>query len=148
VVAMKLYTIGFTQKTAQQFFELLSQHQVSCLLDIRLHPEGQLAGFTRKQDLPYFLRQLIRCDYRYLPQLAPTDEILKDYRSDMDWEKYQTAYLSLLDERKIPEILDRTLFEEKSCCLLCSEARPERCHRRLAAERLAAYWSDVEIVHL
>jgi uncharacterized protein (DUF488 family) len=145
---MKLYTIGFTKKTAQRFFELLDQHQVECLVDIRLHPDGQLAGFTRQQDLRYFLTQLIHCDYRYLPQLAPTTELLRAYRSDKDWEKYQLAYLTLLDERDIPGTLDRALFEEKTCCLLCSEAKPEQCHRRLVAERLAACWQDVEIVHL
>ena len=145
---MKLFTIGFTKKTAQQFFELLEQHQVECVVDIRLHPDGQLAGFTRQQDLRYFLRQLVRCDYRYIPQLAPTTELLKAYRSDKDWESYQLRYLALLDERGIPEILDRTLFENNTCCLLCSEATPERCHRRLAAERIAAGWQDVKIAHI
>jgi uncharacterized protein (DUF488 family) len=145
---MILYTIGFTQKTAQHFFDLLESHRVARVVDIRLHPEGQLTGFSKQQDLPYFLLHLIHCNYRYLPQLAPSDEILKAYRKHLDWDKYETAYLTLLEDRRIPESLDRTLFEEKTCCLLCSEALPNHCHRRLAAERLAAYWSDVEIVHL
>jgi uncharacterized protein (DUF488 family) len=145
---MKLYTIGFNKKTAQQFFELLGQHRVECVVDIRLHPDGQLAGFTRQHDLRYLLTQLIHCDYRYLPQLAPTIELLRSYRGDRDWESYQLRYLALLDERGIPGTLDRALFEEKTCCLLCSEATPEQCHRRLIAERLAACWPDVEIVHI
>jgi uncharacterized protein (DUF488 family) len=145
---MKLYTIGFSKKTAQQFFELLEQHNVECLIDIRLHPGGQLAGFTKKEDLRYFLQRLIHCDYRHILQLAPTADILKAYRSDKDWGKYQEAYLTLLDERGIPDTLDRTLFEQKTCCLLCSEATAEYCHRRLVAERLASVWQDIEIVHL
>jgi uncharacterized protein (DUF488 family) len=145
---MKLYTIGFTKKTARQFFDILKSNGVECLVDIRLHPEGQLAGFSKKDDLSYFLKELISCDYRHMPNLAPTDDILKTYRKDHDWHKYENAFEGLMDRRGIPEVLDQVLFEDKACCLLCSEDTPEKCHRRLVAERLARNWSDVEIIHL
>lgn len=145
---MKLYTIGFTQKSAQQFFELLEKNGVECLVDIRLHADGQLAGFTKKEDLRYFLKRLIDCDYHHIDRLAPTDDILKAYRSDKNWPKYAAAFQSLLNQRGIPQSLDRTLFEEKKCCLLCSEPTPEHCHRRLVAERLADEWNNVTIIHL
>lgn len=145
---MKLYTIGFTQKSARQFFDLLAQNGVQRLVDIRVHPDGQLAGFAKKEDLRYFLERLNGCDYVPLPLLAPAEETMKAYREDRDWEKYRAAYLALLDRRGVPGSLDRSLFAEKTCCLLCSEASPEHCHRRLAAERLAEAWGDVEIVHL
>ena len=145
---MKIYTIGFTQKTARTFFEILKGNKIDCLVDIRLHPDGQLAGFTKKEDLKYFLKELINCDYRYIERLAPSDEILKAYRADKDWEKYETSFLDLLKERGIPGTLDRTLFEDKTCCLLCSEPTPEKCHRRLVAETLAKEWNDIEIIHL
>ncbi len=145
---MRLYTIGFTQKSAQQFFELLEKNGVQRLVDIRLRPGGQLAGFTKQEDLRYFLKKLIDCDYRSLQRLAPTDEMLKLYRSGKDWEAYEAAFSALMDQRGIPETLERDLFEEKTCCLLCSEATPEHCHRRLVAERLAAAWKDVTVVHL
>jgi len=147
-LSLKLYTIGFTKKTAQQFFDLLSKNGVTCLVDIRLHPDGQLAGFTKKEDLRYFLKELIGCDYRHFDRLAPSDAILKAYREDKDWAKYETAFQALLDQRGIPETLDRTLFEDKTCCMLCSEPTAEKCHRRLVAERLAKEWSDVTIIHL
>jgi len=145
---LKLYTIGFTKKTAKQFFDLLKLNGIECLVDIRLHPDGQLAGFTKKEDLRYFLKELIGCDYRHIERLAPADEILKAYRSDNNWNKYQSSFLALLQERGIPQTLDRSLFEEKVCCLLCSEPTPEKCHRRLVAELLAKDWKDVTIVHL
>ncbi len=145
---MKLYTIGFTKKTAKQFFDLLKGNGVQCLVDIRLHPDGQLAGFTKKQDLRYFLKELIECDYRHLPILAPYDELLKNYRKDHNWQKYEMGFETLMDQRGIPEALDRVLFEEKVCCLLCSEPTPEHCHRRLVAERIAQSWENVEITHL
>ena len=145
---MKIYTIGFTQKSAQQFFGILADHNVERLIDIRLHPGGQLAGFTKKEDLRYFLDQLIHCGYSYLPSLAPADEILKAYRVDHNWLKYEKAFEALMDARGIPGGLDKTLFEERVCCLLCSEPTPEKCHRRLVAERLARVWENVEIIHL
>lgn len=145
---MEIYTIGFTQKNAQTFFDLLAYNGIECLIDIRLHPDGQLAGFTKSNDLRYFLKELIHCDYRYVDQLAPTDEILKTYRTDKDWRKYEQTFLDLLDQRGIPETLDHTLFEEQRCCLLCSEATPEHCHRRLVAEILSKKWDRVKIVHL
>ena len=146
---MKLYTIGFTQTSAEEFFRRLRDNGVRRLVDIRLNPHGQLSGFAKKEDLPYFLRALAAdCAYLHLPALAPTKEILKDYRADGDWPKYVTRFEALMDARDIPNALDRAEFESAACCLLCSEATPEQCHRRLVAERLAARWPDVEIVHL
>jgi uncharacterized protein (DUF488 family) len=146
---MKLYTIGFTQKSAQEFFESLRSQQIQVLIDIRLRPAGQLAGFAKQEDLPYFLERLADgCQYLHLPELAPTKEILDGYRTDHDWPGYAASFEALLDERDIPHIVDRSLFEKYDCCLLCSEATPEKCHRRLVAERLAAAWPNVEVIHL
>jgi uncharacterized protein (DUF488 family) len=146
---MKLYTIGFTQKRAERFFGLLSQHGVRRLVDIRLNPGGQLSGFAKQEDLPYFLARLADgCKYLYLPELVPTKEIFSDYRSDSDWERYERRFNELMDERLIPHRLSQEEFETMPSCLLCSEANPARCHRRLVAERIAAFWPGVEIVHL
>lgn len=146
---MKLYTIGFTQKRAETFFELLRRNGVQRLIDIRVSPEGQLAGFARKNDLPYFLDRLAAgCQYVHLPELAPTKDILKEYRAGGDWARYVERFETLMDARRIPAALPRDEFEAQVSCLLCSEATPEKCHRRLVAERLAAHWPNVEIIHL
>ncbi|MBN1148534.1 MAG: DUF488 domain-containing protein [Anaerolineales bacterium] len=146
---MKIYTIGFAQKSAQEFFEALRQHGVQQLIDIRLRPSGQLAGFARKDDLPYFLEHLAGgCQYVHLPDLAPTKEILTDYRAGGDWSRYVERFEALMDERNIPGALNQAEFESLDCCLLCSEPTPEQCHRRLVAERLAARWPNVEVIHL
>jgi uncharacterized protein (DUF488 family) len=145
---MRLYTIGFTKKSAERFFSLLREHGVKLLADIRLHPGGQLAGFAKQDDLRYFLRALAACDYVHLPQLAPTEEVLSTYRKDKKWPLYVQRFEALMDERDIPRTLDPTLFKEDRTCLLCSEDTPDKCHRRLVAERLAAHWPGIEIVHL
>jgi uncharacterized protein (DUF488 family) len=146
---MKLYTIGFTQKSAQQFFTCLRDNGVQQLIDIRINPNGQLSGFARQEDLPYFLYELAgRCRYLYLPVLAPTKEMLKDYREDGNWVRYVSRFEALMDERNIPVGLDRSVFESATGCLLCSELSPDQCHRRLVAERLAKHWSNFDIIHL
>jgi uncharacterized protein (DUF488 family) len=146
---MKLYTIGFTQKSAETFFGLLRAQGVQRLVDIRLRPHGQLAGFAQKKDLPYFLRELAAgCAYVHLPLLAPTKEILSDYRKSGDWAAYVARFEQLMDERDVPAALERAEFEMMANCLLCSEATPEQCHRRLVTERLKAHWGNVEITHL
>jgi uncharacterized protein (DUF488 family) len=145
---MKLYTIGFTQKSAERFFGLLAEAGVARLVDIRLRPGGQLAGFANSRDLPFFLDRLNGCRYVHLPGLGPTDEILDDYRRDHDWRSYVERFEALMDERGVPASLDRAAFAAEPSCLLCSEASPEHCHRRLVAERIASAWDDVEIVHL
>jgi uncharacterized protein (DUF488 family) len=145
---MKLYTIGFTQKSAERFFDLLAAHGVERVVDIRLSPGGQLSGFAKQDDLAWFLERLIGAAYIHLPELAPSAEIRDDYRKDHDWERYVPRFEALMDERGIPDGLDRTSFDQQASCLLCSEPTPEHCHRRLVAERLARSWPGVEVIHL
>jgi len=146
---MRLYTIGFTQKTAEEFFNLLKANRVQRLADIRLRPDGQLAGFAKKADLPYFLFHLVDgCEYVHLLQLAPTKEILDGYHGDHNWPGYVARFEALMDQRGLPAGLGRGEYERQVTCLLCSEPGPEKCHRRLVAERMAALWPDVEIIHL
>jgi uncharacterized protein (DUF488 family) len=127
----------------------LRENGVQRLVDIRINPNGQLSGFAKRDDLPYFLSKLVPgCEYVHIAELAPTKEILKDYRSDLEWSRYVTRFEALMDDRGIPDILNIADFETRILCLLCSEAVPDQCHRRLVAERLASTWPEVEIQHL
>lgn len=147
--SQRLYTIGFTQKSAERFFGLLADAGVRRLVDTRLKPGGQLAGFANGRDLPFFLDRLADgCGYVHLPILAPTAAILGDYRADGDWDRYVARFEALMDERGIPGALDRDAFRGEPNCLLCSEAAPDQCHRRLVAERLERVWGGLDIVHL
>lgn len=144
---MKIFTIGFTKKSAEEFFTRLKQPGLSRLIDARLNNVSQLAGFTKKEDLKFFIREICKIDYIHLPELAPTKEILDAYKkNDGNWAVYERQFLGLLTARRIEEKLDKRLFE--GGCLLCSEATPEHCHRRLVAEYLREKWGDVEIQHL
>lgn len=145
---MKLYTIGFTKKSAAQFFGLLHQSGARRLVDVRLNNVSQLAGFAKREDLAYFLERICGMEYVPLPQLAPTRAMLDAYRKGhRDWDTYAGQYRALLAAR---EVAAEPGLKEllAAACLLCSEDKPDRCHRRLAAEYLARQWGGGEIVHL
>jgi uncharacterized protein (DUF488 family) len=142
-----LFTVGFTGKSANEFFELLKQSGVRRVVDIRLNNVSQLAGFTKKRDLEYFLRVIADIGYVHERDLAPTKEILDDYKKKrIDWNEYENRYRRLIEERQPAKNLKPEDFDRS--CLLCSEPTAEHCHRRLAAEYLKEAWGNVTIVHL
>lgn len=144
---MKIFTIGFTKKNAEQFFTRLKQPGLLRIVDARLNNVSQLAGFTKKSDLQFFLREICQLEYIHLPSLAPTQDILDGYKKNGgDWPTYERQFLQLMSTRRIEETIDKELLA--GGCLLCSEPTPEHCHRRLVAEYLRGKWSDVEIRHL
>jgi uncharacterized protein (DUF488 family) len=145
---MEIYSIGFTQKSAAEFFGALKQAGIRRLMDIRLNNTSQLAAFAKASDLPYFLRELCDAEYVHEPLLAPTQEILDEYKKKKgDWSEYEKEFLALIHKRDIGNTLDRNSFAVPTV-LLCSEPTAEHCHRRLVLEYLAQHWSDVTIHHL
>lgn len=144
---MRLFTIGFTKKSAEAFFSKLRDSGAKRIVDVRLNNVSQLAGFAKKEDLKYFLREICRIDYVHLPILAPTQDLLDGYRKEKGgWPAYEQQFLKLLETREIEKAVSRDVISDG--CLLCSEDKPEHCHRRLVAEYLKNHWRDVEIVHL
>jgi uncharacterized protein (DUF488 family) len=132
---MKINTIGFTKKNAEMFFSLVKGESVKTLIDVRLNDVSQLAGFAKRDDLRFFLRELCSTDYVHLPELAPTKELLNGYKKGViSWERYEDGFLNIMAQRNIERILQPSLLEDS--CLLCSEHEPHFCHRRLVTEYL------------
>jgi uncharacterized protein (DUF488 family) len=145
---VEIYTIGFTQTTAERFFSRLAEAQVERLLDVRLNNSSQLAGFAKAKDLPYFLRELVGASYEHEPMLAPTQAMLDEYKKRKGvWSNYETQFFDLLKSRRIDTVLSAADFERRTA-LLCSEATAEQCHRRLVCEYLAQHWPSVRAIHL
>jgi uncharacterized protein (DUF488 family) len=144
---MTIYTIGFTKKSAKEFFEALISHNVKKVIDIRLNNSSQLAGFTKGNDLKYFLKAIANIDYIYRPEYAPSKELLNEYKSKkVNWPEYEKRYSNILEARGVLRNINYSMFDQS--CLLCSEPSPDKCHRRLLAERLAESNSEISIVHL
>ena len=144
---MPLYTIGFTEKSAEEFFTLLQKAKVRRVLDIRLNNRSQLAGFSKSRDLAYFLRVIGGIEYRHVENMAPTAEMLESYRgAKAKWPEYETTFRALLEERELARSVQPA--ELSGACLLCSEHTPEHCHRRIVAEYLREHFPEIEIVHL
>lgn len=144
---MTVCTIGFTKKSAHRFFELIRESGTRRVVDVRLNNISQLAGFAKRDDLAYFLRAICDVDYVHLPDLAPTQDMLDEYKKSRgSWAAYETRFLDLMRERRVEESVRREQIE--GGCLLCSEHEPHRCHRRLVAEYLQQHWGPLNITHL
>jgi uncharacterized protein (DUF488 family) len=142
-----VFTIGFTRKSAEEFFTTLRGSGARRVVDVRLNNRSQLAGFSKREDLPFFLREICGIDYLHLPVLAPTQELLDAYKKEkLAWSAYERRFLDLMKARRIEDAVARDAIGDG--CLLCSEPAPHRCHRRLVAEYLRDRWGDLEIVHL
>ncbi len=147
---MIIYTMGFTQKTAEQFFELIKKNGVELLVDVRLNNKSQLAGFTKGTDLAYFLKEICGTKYIHCDEFAPTKELLSDYqKGKASWDDYVNVFDEIMERRgAYKKFLDR-FGQFNKVCLLCSEPTPEQCHRRLVAEKIQSFSPEkVEVIHL
>jgi uncharacterized protein (DUF488 family) len=145
---MKTYTIGFTQKGANKFFTLIKSNNVSRVVDVRLNNVSQLSGFAKRDDLKFFLSEICNVDYIHLDELAPTKDILSDYKKKViTWDAYEDSFLNLMAQRNVERSVDKLMLNNG--CLLCSEHKPHYCHRRLVVDYLNSCWdADIEVVHL
>ncbi len=144
---MKVFTIGFTKKSAREFFEKLRRQGLARVVDVRLNNVSQLAGFAKREDLQFFCESILSIGYLHLPELAPTQAMLDEYKKNHGtWSDYEEKFLHLMAERKVEDTVEREVVD--GGCLLCSEANPENCHRRLVAEYLQSKWGEIEIEHI
>ena len=143
-----LYTIGTQTKSLEQFITALRLAGVDALIDIRLRNTSQLAGYSKRDDLSFLLREGFQIAYEHRPDLAPTDHILDAYHRDRDWSAYEAAFTPLLVQRQAEDVGSEIIARYRAPCLLCSESKPDQCHRRLVAEYWAARLSGLAVVHL
>ena len=146
-MSIHIFTIGFAETSAERFFTLLEKAGVKRVVDVRLNNTSQLAAYSKKEDLRFFLKRIGKIDYVHLPELAPTQDILDAFKKNKGpWDEYVKAFNALIKSRKIEKTVDPATLHEG--CLLCSEKTPEHCHRRLVVEHLQSHWKDVEVTHL
>ena len=143
-----IYTIGFTKKSLEEFVNLLKKNKITKIIDIRLNRDSQLSGFAKSKDLKYVLEEVLKIKYEVIPEFSPTNELLKTYQKDKDWEKYEKGFSELIKERELERFKDIVLDEKERICLLCSEEKADKCHRRLLAEFFSRLGNKVNIIHL
>ena len=146
---MKLYTIGFTQKSAKEFFDLIKRNEIELLIDIRLNNVSQLAGFAKGKDLEYFLNEICSCKYVHDDLFAPTKELLDNYRAKkISWDKYEEIFSNIINVRNLADRFKKLYTKSEKVCLLCTEPTAKQCHRKLVAEYLKDNMEGVEIIHI
>ena len=151
-VYMKLYTIGASRKSAVDFFQTLKQHGIKRVIDVRLNNSSQLSGFTKGPDLKFFLREICNIDYEHDNNLSPPQDIMVKYKNkDITWNEYRDMFAKMLADRQIAKIFsDKVEGDFSNICFLCSESRPNYCHRKIVAEYIQQQnpEMDIEVVHL
>ena len=146
---IKVCTIGFTKKTAKQFFSILTKNNIDAVVDIRLNNSSQLAGFSKYPDIEFFLEKICNTGYKHDLHFAPKDSTLTKYKKkQISWDEYEKEFAQTMMERKITEYIKANYSSEGSICLLCSEPTPENCHRRLVANYFKEIFHEVQILHL
>ncbi len=146
---MTIYTIGYTKKTAEEFFNILKQHNIRQIVDVRENNTSQLAGFTKMNDLRFFAKEILNASYIHLPELAPDKNIREIYKKDKDWTRHEESFLELMQKRAVIEKFRSANIFVDHCVLLCSEPLADNCHRRLIAELFKdAIYTDALIIHL
>ncbi len=146
---MIIYTIGFAQKNAECFFNMIRNNKIEMLIDIRLNNKSQLAGFTKGNDLPFLLKEICNCKYVHKTEYAPTKEILSAYqKKEIDWVGYEKRFLPLIAKRKIEYDFEKSFSNYSKVCLLCTEPLPDMCHRRLVVEYLEKKITGISIIHI
>ena len=145
----KVCTIGFTKKTAKQFFSILTKNNIDTVVDIRLNNSSQLAGFSKYPDIEFFLEKICNTGSKHDLHFAPKDSTLTKYKKkQISWDEYEKEFAQTMMERKITEYIKANYSSEGSICLLCSEPTPENCHRRLVANYFKEIFHEVQILHL
>lgn len=146
---MKIYTIGFTQKSAKEFFDKIKSNNIDLLIDIRLNNVSQLAGFAKGRDLEFFLKEICNCEYIHDDKFAPTKELLDNYRAKRtSWKEYEEVFSKIMNSRQIEERFKKLYLKYTNICLLCTEPTAEQCHRRLVAQYLNEHIEHIEIIHI
>jgi len=141
-------TIGFTKKSAEDFFARLKKAKVKKVIDVRLHNSSQLAGFAKANDLAYFLSAIGGIGYEHMPLLAPTDDIIAlARRGRPDWTAFEKQFRTLMAKRKIEREFKPSMLD--GACLLCAEDKPHHCHRRIVCDYLNDKWGGMlSVTHL
>jgi len=142
-----LLTIGFTQKSAKQFFNILQKNKIDLIADVRLNNKGQLAGFTKERDFKFFL-SLFNIQFTHLIDFAPTKILRKAYHSDWDFKTYKKKYIELLRSRNAVHNFIKSYSHYDNLCLLCSEPKADKCHRSLAAAEIIEQYKRLTLTHL
>ena len=145
----QLFTIGSTKKTAEKFFTLLIDNDVRCVLDVRLYNSYQLAGFSKYPDIKYFLKKIANIEYLNDSMFAPSEELLTAYREKrINWDDYTERFTQIMELRGIIDYIETKYEDLNGYCLLCSEDKPDKCHRRLLAEMICEHFGGYELKHL
>lgn len=143
----QVYTIGHSTRSFDEVLDMLRTHDITCLVDVRSYPSSRKHPQWNQSAVVENLPSDI--GYRWIPQLGGRRHTPKGVPSaNGAWRvKAFRDYADYMAGDEFTEGLDEliTLAEHERPAIMCSEAVPWRCHRRLITDALLA--AGVEVVH-
>jgi uncharacterized protein (DUF488 family) len=142
---MTVFTIGYEGLDIEMFMQLLAQHGIDTIVDIRELPLSRKRGFS-KNALASALR-LEGHNYLHLRELGCPKPVRDRYRSDGNWGHYTQGFLKHLQGQQsaLEQLFELT--NSSNSALLCYEADFNLCHRSLVAQALHEQY-DVQVRHI
>jgi len=130
-----LYTIGYQGRSLDDFLALLEREEITCVVDVRKNAISRKPGFSKAK-----LRQELAArgiDYLHLPTMGIESTRRREVKTTADYERLLGYYTDVL----LPELDEelerlREPVANMNTALLCYEADPRICHRRIIAEEL------------
>ncbi|HOL69866.1 MAG TPA: DUF488 domain-containing protein [Bryobacteraceae bacterium] len=144
---MKIYTIGHSTRSLPEFVELLREHGVRRVVDVRTVPRSRHNPQYNRESLPAALGHE-GIAYTHMPELGGLRHPRKD-SPNTAWRN--ASFRGFADYMGTPQFdagLDKLmeLAGREPVALMCAEAVPWRCHRSLISDALTA--RGVEVVHI
>ncbi|MFH9609595.1 DUF488 family protein [Streptomyces sp. NPDC017448] len=147
-MSTRVHTIGHSTRSFEDVLEMLRAHDVTCLVDVRSfpssrkHPQWNRAAVVENLPPGISYRWIPGLGgRRYTPKNVPSEngawrvKAFRDYADHMAGEEFAEGLRELI-----------RLAERESTAIMCSEAVPWRCHRRLITDALLT--AGVEVVHI
>lgn len=143
-----LYTVGHSTRTIEELVDLLREHDVERLVDIRRHPSSRRHPHFNREPLAGALESA-GLGYRHEERLGgrrgpPDPDSPNDAWRSPGFRAY-ADHLATPEGRKALKRLEEE-SRGRTVAVMCAEAVPWRCHRRLVADAMTA--RDRKVVHI
>lgn len=144
----QLYTIGHSTHTLQEFLNILHNHKITHIVDIRTIPKSKHVPWFNENELKAALKKE-KIPYTHLSELGGLRKTRKD-SINQGWRN--ASFRGFADYMQTPEFysglkkLNQLLKGKQKVAIMCAEALPWRCHRSLVAD--AEIVRGIKVFHI
>ncbi len=128
---MRIYTIGHSNRSIDEFLNILKKYGIECVIDVRRFPTSKFEYFKKENIASILKRNNIR--YFHFPSLGGFRGGYDKWMLSKEWKN---AYEKL-----------KSVASSCIAAIMCAEKLPFRCHRRYISKALSEEkWKVVHII--